>query len=1076
MDADQTIILSRVTVPRRRSDLLSRPRLTDLLNEVIEKRLVLVSAPAGYGKTSIFVDFAESCSMPVCWYSIDKIDQSPQRFISYITAAIQTKFPNFGHSTQAILHGSQGQFDMDFSATVFINDLSEHVTEHFVLVLDDYHLVNDNTSVRFFINRLLKDMEENIHVVIISRSLLSIPVLPLMVARSEVAGISFAELAFQPEEIQQLYSQNKEYKLSLIDAKEIQLHTEGWITGIVLSSQVNTEEQIARARLSRVSSFGLESYFLHLIDSLNQELRSFLLWSSLLEEFNADLCAKVLGQALLIDQVPWQNWMNSIQKDNLFVLPVGEKGDWIRYHPLFLEFLQARVYMDFPVESKKIEHELALYCIQRNEWDRAYAILNKLNSDEDLISLIEIAGPQMLFDGKIALVSSWIEALKPELINSHPFIVALQGYIAMILGDKSYAMTLYDQAIEALGSGLNKEYLARTLAMRANNHRLVGNLDAAIIDANESNKLIMSNLNLRKIKGDVLRCIGLCNLHKGKLQEALNWLEKAQKVMLSAGDKKNEAIIQMEIGLVHENLGNYIASKDWYIKALLYWEQIENPFWLANLLNNLGVLYQLMGDYENAILSFDKALNYAQATKYTRMEAFIFTGIADIFVELQALEQAQIGYDKALKLATDSQEHFLQVYILVQRASLLGQIGNLAEGYKCIDKARILIGTSGSEMEKSLCDLEFAGLDLIGGNIKESIPLLEDACAYFKKEGHKVQCDRTHLYLTLAYIKTNQPEKLIEHLLQIISIIDEDLPSAGLIAISSRFQSDLQNCKIGYLQEKLNHLFEKIDEFNNNLPKIRKFLRENSRGIPFAPPKIFIRSLGKMQVSINNQIISNSDWQTQAAKDLFFMLMAHPEGMTKDEICLVFWPDASPDDAKFRFKNTVYRLRRAVGKDSVILEQDFYRFNYKIDYEFDVELFLRDNASAARETDPAKKRAYLKEAISNYGGKYLPEIEENWVHNLRENLNQNYISSLLQLSELFLIEGNTESALDYCQLAIDEDNLLEDSYRLAFRIYAAMGNRAGLVRQYLSCVEVLEREICATPSPQTRDLYHHLLQ
>ena len=230
--------------------------------------------------------------MPVCWYTIDKIDQSPQRFISYITAAIQTKFPAFGHSTQAILHGGQGQFDIDFSATVFINDISEHVTEHFILVLDDYHLVNDNSSIRFFLNRLLKDMEENIHMVIISRALLSIPVLPLMVARSEVAGISFAELAFQPEEIQQLYSQNKAYKLSLIDAKEIQLHTEGWITGIVLSSQVNTEEQIARARLSRVSSFGLESYFLHLIDSLNQELRSFLLWSSLLEEFDAGFMCK----------------------------------------------------------------------------------------------------------------------------------------------------------------------------------------------------------------------------------------------------------------------------------------------------------------------------------------------------------------------------------------------------------------------------------------------------------------------------------------------------------------------------------------------------------------------------------------------------------------------------------------------------------------------------------------------------------------------------------------------------------------------------------------------------------------
>ncbi len=211
MDPDQTIILSRVNVPRRRKDLVARPRLNDLLNEVIDKRLVLVSAPAGYGKTSLLVDFAANCTMPVCWYSIDRLDQNPQRFISYLTAAIQQRFKSFGHRTQAALNGGQGQFDPEYTTTLLINDLYDHVTEHFVLVLDDYHLVNDSTQIRTFINRFLKDMEENIHIVIISRSLLSIPILPIMVARSEVAGISFAELAFQPDEIQELYNKTNIY-------------------------------------------------------------------------------------------------------------------------------------------------------------------------------------------------------------------------------------------------------------------------------------------------------------------------------------------------------------------------------------------------------------------------------------------------------------------------------------------------------------------------------------------------------------------------------------------------------------------------------------------------------------------------------------------------------------------------------------------------------------------------------------------------------------------------------------------------------------------------------------------------
>lgn len=123
-----------------------------------------------------------------------------------------------------------------------------------------------------------------------------------------------------------------------------------------------------------------------------------------------------------------------------------------------------------------------------------------------------------------------------------------------------------------------------------------------------------------------------------------------------------------------------------------------------------------------------------------------------------------------------------------------------------------------------------------------------------------------------------------------------------------------------------------------------------------------------------------------------------------------------------------------------------------------------------------QKLSHFREAVKHYRGNYLTEIEEAWALSPRECLRQTYLSILLQVSEIYLNLSNYDLALDYCQRILNEDNLLEDAYRLALRIFAAMGNRAALVRQYQRCVEVLEKEINAPPSPQTQALYQDLLR
>ncbi|MCC6146364.1 MAG: tetratricopeptide repeat protein [Anaerolineaceae bacterium] len=1067
---------TRITIPRRRGDLISRQRLLDLLNELLEKKLVLLSAPAGYGKTSLLLDFASAAELPICWYTITALDNEPQRFISNLIAAINLRFPEFGNRTKAAFQNSSSNMDVNSIAITMVNDLYENISEHFVIVLDDFHLVNDNSRISNFVSQFIQDVDENCHLIITSRTLLSLPFLPMMVARSEVGGLSFEELAFRIDEIQQLFLQNQNRILTHEEAGRIFDKTEGWATGIVLTAQTDPQSAASRARLLRVSGVGLDDYFLQLLKQQPDDLQVFLLRTSLLEEFNADRCKMVIEKSLKIPPLNWSSLMEKVQHNNLFVLPVGEDGSWLRYNYLFLDFLQSRMLREHPDEVPIIERALAQLYAENEDWDHAFTIYRRLDSMEDQITLVEKAGPKVLADGRVSTLSAWLDTLPSNILSSRPFLIALQGGIAATTGDSNLALTLYDQAIDAMTLLEDRRSMARALGWRAVTHRIMGNLKASLGDAQETLDLVQKDIEMRVVKAEALRNIGICLRLQGKLNEALTWLIQSLNTSMSIHDRKNEAIIRLELGLLYENLGDYAPAREMYLAALEYWETVNNTSWLSNIMNNLGVLQHLMGDYRAAMDIFERALGYAR-TSNSRLEAFILTGIGDIYGELEAVEEAEKAYQQAKLITQSIEENFLQVYIHVQNAALLSSTGDHRSAYRLLEEARRIANLDGQALEAYLCDLEQAGIKLREGKWQEAIPILEEASYFFEGEGHKVQVEKASLYLTIAYSQGQNQEKLLEHLIRLLSFLASDHPPVSLIAATYRFQDHLSQLrKLDYIQTQIDELFLKISAFEDQLPVLRRYVRQRAVAVPFAPPKIYIRTLGKMQVKIDDQLVTSSNWQTQAARDLFFLLLTHPEGMTKEEIGAIFWPDAPPEDVKFRIKNTIYRLRHAVGKDIILLDQDSYRFNNLVDYEYDVEVFLRENALAQQGKERLHKLSHFREATKLYKGEFLPDIYETWVHSPRESLQQIYLNILLQVADIYIESSNFDLALDYVQRAIKEDNCLETAYRMSFKIYAAMGNRAAMVRQYQRCVEILQREINAEPSPQTQALYNELLK
>ncbi|MBU1662118.1 MAG: hypothetical protein KKD28_11680, partial [Chloroflexi bacterium] len=390
-----TVTRTKIIVPRRRTDLLSRKRLTDLLDDLLDYKLLVIAAPAGYGKTSLLVDWVHQNDLPVCWYALDPLDQDFQRFVNHFIASIAQVFPTFGKQSQAVLQSTtRSELDLNRIMTSIVNDAYEHIKEHFAIVLDDFHAVDSSDEINDFVNRFVEEIDENCHLLIASRTLLSLPNLPLMVGRSMVKGLSYDELAFQTDEIQALLKQNYRQTISAEVAAEIERETEGWITGLLLSAQTIWDGMTDRIRVARASGVGLYDYLAQQV--LNQQpplVRDFLLKTSLLEEFDVELCEAVLGEAP--EGTDWFGLIGEVLQNNLFVLPVDNQGTWLRYHHLFRDFLQIQMSTQYPAQVNRILQRLAVVYAERGVWEKAYAISQRIGDRAGIIHLIEQAGTPM---------------------------------------------------------------------------------------------------------------------------------------------------------------------------------------------------------------------------------------------------------------------------------------------------------------------------------------------------------------------------------------------------------------------------------------------------------------------------------------------------------------------------------------------------------------------------------------------------------------------------------------------------------------------------------------------------------
>ncbi len=276
---------TKITPPQRRAELISRPRLIETLHTLLNKKLVLVSAPAGYGKTSLLIDFVSSSEIPVCWLSLDILDQEPQRFLTYLIACLRERFPGFGAESLTLLNSmSSIEKENERLAIILTNEIFQNIREHFAIVLDDYQFIDPIPSLRFFMNRFIQLAGEHCHIILASRILPALPDLHLLVAHNQVSGLGLEDLAFLPDEIQSLFSQNARQSISREEAEALAEETDGWITSIALTGLALSKGGFQQKTPAARTGIELYDYFAReVLDRQTPSMRKFLLVTALFE-------------------------------------------------------------------------------------------------------------------------------------------------------------------------------------------------------------------------------------------------------------------------------------------------------------------------------------------------------------------------------------------------------------------------------------------------------------------------------------------------------------------------------------------------------------------------------------------------------------------------------------------------------------------------------------------------------------------------------------------------------------------------------------------------------------------------
>jgi LuxR family maltose regulon positive regulatory protein len=423
-------LATKLFVPLPRDKVVLRPRLIERLNESLQlgRRLTIISAPAGFGKTTLVSEWVAGCERPVAWLSLDEGDNDLTRFLMYLVSALQTIAPNIGEGVLGVLQAPQPP-STESILTSLLNEISA-IRDKFVLVLDDYHMVDSQLADKA-LTYLLEHLPPQMHLVVTTREDPNLQLARFRV-RNQLTELRAADLRFTPSEAAEFLNQVMGLRLATEDIAALEARTEGWIAGLQLAALSMQGNQDIHGFIQTFA--GDHQYIVdYLIEEVLQRqpapIRDFLLQTAILDRLNGSLCDAVTGQP------GGKARLETLQRGNFFLIPLDDKRHWYRYHHLFADVLRMHLMTEQPDQVPAL-HRRASEWYEQNGLE-VDAIRHALAGGdfERTAGLIELTAPAMHRSRQEAILLGWLKALPEELFRNRPVLSII--YVGAVMSNGS---------------------------------------------------------------------------------------------------------------------------------------------------------------------------------------------------------------------------------------------------------------------------------------------------------------------------------------------------------------------------------------------------------------------------------------------------------------------------------------------------------------------------------------------------------------------------------------------------------------------------------------------------------------
>jgi LuxR family maltose regulon positive regulatory protein len=726
------IIATKFFKPNIRPEAVRRPQLFARLDEGRQRKLTLISAPAGFGKTTLVSEWIFDCGQPVAWLSLDQEDNDPIRFLTNLVYSLKTAPINIGDGFLGTLESPQ-PLQFEFVLTTLLNEISS-IPDHFFLVLDDYHVI-DAKPVNDALVFLLEHLPQQMHLVIATREDPPLPLARLR-ARGQLAELRAADLRFSPSEAAEFLNRVMGLNLQTKDIAALEARTEGWIAGLQLAAISMRGQKDAAGFIKSFTGshrFVLDYLAEEVLQHLPERERSFLLQTSILGSMCGPLCDAVTGQD------DSKEMLEELERGNMFVVPLDDRRQWYRYHHLFADVLQVRAMAGQPNHLPSLHLRACAW--YECSGLRAEAIHHALAAQdfERAAELIQLAWPSTEEGNLLPLTwLGWVKMLPDSLFRTRPVLNVCYAYALLGIGDMEAAEThLTDAArwLEAANTniphhesppgeaanmdmGQFQTLQAAVSLGRAYIAQAFGNIPDTVLNARKALELFSEKDHIRR--GQAFMLLGLSHWSNGNLEAARQvFAEYTMKLRLAGNipDAIGTTAVLADISLALGHLREAIGTAE----ELLHFVTGKGepiPPDTADLHRVLSELYLEQGNLEAASNHLQKGEELAENAQLPVLRyrliiarARVKKAQADLVGALGDLDEAQRLYIRS-PLPDSCPLSAIKVRIWIMQGRLAESLswareGNLSLGdapgylreFEHITLARLLIAQNHSNRE-----------------------------------------------------------------------------------------------------------------------------------------------------------------------------------------------------------------------------------------------------------------------------------------------------------------------------------------------------------------------------------------